>query len=373
MDARHFDVVVRALSMSGSRRRLAALFMTVPVAGGLRDLLAPAQTAAKRHKKKKKKPTPTPTPACKPDPVAQICAGRCGVVSNNCQQLVDCGSCICDVRCNDTPTACGAALQATIDAAAEGDTLIICQGTYRGGFRISRSLTLIGAGQGEDPARNTILDGNNSQQVLNIPGNTGTVTLKRLTITRGAVGAGDGGGILHKGTRLIMRDCTVAGNHGRNGAGVVHQSGTLEMTRCTVRDNVAPTTAIAAATGGGLFIAGQATLTDCLIANNESANSAGGLYVVTAEPVILAGTTVVRDNKAMLGGGIFADNASLTIGVGCRVTGNTADPGDGGGIFRNGGMVTLEGPSPSPIVVDNCHENCSGDVPQCQSGGTCPA
>ena len=104
-----------------------------PCGRGLRDLLAPTAAEAKRHKHKKKhqRPKPTPTPTCTPDPVAKTCSGQCGNVTNNCQKVIDCGSCLCDVRCNDTPAACGTALQAAIDAAAEGDTLIVCPGTYR--------------------------------------------------------------------------------------------------------------------------------------------------------------------------------------------------------------------------------------------------
>jgi hypothetical protein len=42
-----------------------------------------------------------------------------------------------------------------------------------------------------------------------------------------------------------------------------------------------------------------------------------------------------------------------------------AGEGSGGGIRRSGGTVTLRGANPSPIVVNNCHENCAGNVPRC--------
>jgi hypothetical protein len=44
------------------------------------------------HKPHKKKP-------CQPDPTATTCDGRCGPVTNNCQQDVDCGSCACNPSC----------------------------------------------------------------------------------------------------------------------------------------------------------------------------------------------------------------------------------------------------------------------------------
>ncbi|MFN8662180.1 MAG: hypothetical protein U0075_09835 [Thermomicrobiales bacterium] len=371
MDTRHFDALGKLLSTSNSRRWLATLMVTLPAAGGMRELLSPVEVKGKRRKKKHKKPTPAPS--CTPDPKDQTCAGQCGNVTNNCQQVVDCGACVCDVRCNDIPAVCGAALQAAIDAAAEGDTLIVCPGTYRGGFTIDKALTVIGAGEGNNPARDTILDGNTTQRVLQIPRGTGTVTLRRLRIARGNAGIDGGGGITNSGTRLVMRDCTVADNQGRTGGGVSHDIGALEMTRCTVRDNVAPSVGGGGATGGGLHLTGEATLTDCLVATNASEVLGGGIYIGASYPVILAGTTVVRDNTASQGGGIFADNASLTVGANCRVTHNTANPGNGGGLRQDFSTVTLEGPDPSPIVVDNCHENCVGGVGKCAPGGTCPA
>ena len=58
--------------------------------------------------------------------------------------------------------------------------------------------------------------------------------------------------------------------------------------------------------------------------------------------------------------------ASNGVAATCRVTQNTAAEGFGGGIHRSsGGTVTLRGANPSPIVVNNCQENCVGSVPKC--------
>ena len=76
----------------------------------------------------------------------------------------------------------------------------------------------------------------------------------------------------------------------------------------------------------------------------------------------------MRGNEAGHGGGIFIDDAMLVIAESCRVTENEAAAvGNGGGILTTMGTVTLQGVHPSPIVVNNCHENCEGTVTGCAS------
>jgi predicted outer membrane repeat protein len=110
------------------------------------------------------------------------------------------------------------------------------------------------------------------------------------------------------------------------------------------------------------------TLTDCIIEANR-ADNIGGRIARLGGKTTLKGSTTVRGNQAVQGGGIQAATATpLTIAETCRVTRNTAALGSGGGIFSGfQGAVNLEGANPSPIVVNNCRENCSfrGNVPNC--------
>lgn len=96
----------------------------------------------------------------------------------------------------------------------------------------------------------------------------------------------------------------------------------------------------------------------------------------TASTTTLEGGTSVEGNQAGLyGGGIYAGVGQLTIRENCRVQENklASESGSGGGIFNIEGTVTLDGPDPSPIVVDNCPENCAGfpPVPKCAAGPDC--
>lgn len=340
-----------------------------------------------------------------PDPANPVCvdfacapctsSGQCAPADAVCVE----GACVaCDVVCNGDPDECGDALQ---DAIADGGVIHVCPGRYRGNFVVieaTPALTLIGAGDGDGAEANTILDADGLGRPFTIPGGIEeTVTLRQLRLTGGQIigPGGDpkpntigGGGIDHRGAELQMTDCAVVDNE-VVGSGAVNNLGggifsgndsTLTMTRCTVSDNYAESVSGESfGSGGGLRIDGAATLTDCLIADNRADNAAGGINIGSAADVTLTGSTVVERNEAPFGGGIFDSGGGvLEIGADCRVRNNTATfgGGSGGGIRTSAGsVVTLLGDDPSPIVVDNCDENCAGPVAvaKCAAGGgVCP-
>jgi hypothetical protein len=115
---------------------------------------------------------------------------------------------------------------------------------------------------------------------------------------------------------------------------------------------------------------GTPPLTDCLIENNSADNTCGGIRVNGGTTTLLGATTVPGDhadaNSLSGGGGIQVNVGTLSIAETCRVTRNTAATGRWGASATAPAMVTLQGAAmPSPIVVDNCHENCVGSVPNC--------
>ncbi|MFT4040385.1 MAG: hypothetical protein QM692_19550 [Thermomicrobiales bacterium] len=125
MEDSRFDHLVRAIAGAASRRTL--LGAALPVLGAGLAFLDPEGTEArkrrhkgkgasaeKKRKRKKRKKTPAATttlpPTCTPDAPTTTCAGKCGPVTNNCFQTIECGSCVCDPPCGecmtcDVPTA----------------------------------------------------------------------------------------------------------------------------------------------------------------------------------------------------------------------------------------------------------------------------
>ena len=187
-----------------------------------------------------------------------------------------------------------------------GGTVYVCPGRYVGTYNPG-SGSIIGAGDGDDPATSTILDANRNGRVMRIESGR-TVSLHGLRLTGGfddSVTA-SGGGVMNDGG-LTMTDCTITGNETPIG------------------------------TGGGLITYGPLTLTRCQVTEN-TAFYGGGIYAVSGT-ITLVRSVVSQNKSTNLGGGIAVYGGTLHVNDGSSVTDNTA--ADGGGIYRAGGTVTL--------------------------------
>ncbi len=334
MDGRRFDRVVVTMT-AGSRRELLLLLALLvslllrpadDTEAGKRDgghggkwhgPNRPRRRHARRRQHKKRKP---PQAQCSPELPEGPCDGDRICVEGVCQP--------CAVTCDGEPAECAAALQAAINAAPPGP-LYVCPGRYGGHYTITAGIEVIGAGDGDDPASATILDGLGTSRVLSIGPGQGEVRLERLRITGGNEGT-SGGGISSNNNRdLTLHRCSVSGNHAAGrGGGINNQAGTL-------------------------------TLDDCSIAENSATNG-GGIFFSSGASCTLTGTTQVRGNEAgSQGGGLFVNFGTVTIGADCRVTANTALAGQGGGVYNLSSTVMLAN---DQIVTDNIGGNCAGDM-----------
>lgn len=113
MDDSRFDTLTKALSTGDSRRRLLASLTTVPLLGAFLPTADDTEAKPRKHRPdrrhhahqdlaadKKKRKKRKKKKQCQPESVALTCAGKCGLVTNTCTQVVDCGSCACDPICN---------------------------------------------------------------------------------------------------------------------------------------------------------------------------------------------------------------------------------------------------------------------------------
>jgi hypothetical protein len=246
-------------------------------------------------------------------------------LSNN--SLCEDGTCVaCDVclsgECPFT------SVQAAIAATPALATIRVCPGVYMGNHFIGRLLTLIGAGDGNDAAGNTMLQGTGMGSVVTIEAAI-TVTLQTLRISGGGQ-VDDGGGIHNRGT-VTLRDCTVTGN----ASGIE---------------------------GGGIWNGGTMTLDGCDVTGNNS-DYAGGIWNDNDCMLTLTNTDIAGNTAGVEGGGIFNEaGGTVTFDAASRVTGNNADPGDpvsGGGIC-NLGTVTL---SSAANVSANSPNQCGCPIP----------
>lgn len=331
-----------APSMHQNRRRtLLRAAGVLPFLGALAGRAGLEEGAARKRRKR-----------CKAKPLRKICAGKCGIVKSRktCRKKVDCGVCCgasgiacgareicvddrclaCDVTC-ETPnrTCAGGALQAAL---ATGGSIRVCPGRYTGGFEINASVSVTGAGSGDDPATNTILDGQGSQRVVDVIGAVPPIlaSLRRVRIQGGrdSTGAGLDSGSL---TEVNLVECAITDNIGTGAGsegGGLQASGALRLTDCLVEGNEA-------GEGGGIYVDNGTTVLRNTIVRNNTATTGGGVYVDKFAVLLLEPTTQVTGNTAPTGGGIFSDSdSSVTVSAAATVAANS--PGNcviGGALF----------------------------------------
>lgn len=313
MDASHFDRHIQRLGEPGTRRRVLQMLALLPVVGELNALASGIDTAVARrraqesgqpqairvekHKKRKKRCAKAGQPTnqkhktcCKglvkgPD-------GRCTAPVSSCD--------VCASGCRY------ATIQAAIGDPAGPRTIRICPGRYRENVSTGKSVTLVGAGQGNNPAVDTIVDATGTNDIaVNI--STGiTVALQNLRITGGGPTA-DGGGIFNGGALLTVTNCTITGNRATNGGGIFHLDHKLTLSGCTITGNNADQ-------GGGIFN-GPETVVELLNGTVISGNTA-------TQPVPTGGGILNEGSVSCPGGtvgGNTPDNCvDFVPGSGCE-------------------------------------------------------
>jgi hypothetical protein len=152
--------------------------------------------------------------------------------------------------------------------------------------------------------------------------NLGHLTLDRVSVRQSSattVPNGDGGGIYNSGT-LVLRDSMVTNCTADSAGGAISNAtgATLLATDSLLYNNDA-------LDGGGLFNDGDATLRRVQINGGDASYGGGGIY--NRGDLKFSGAVIA--NSASAGGGIYQDGGSLEVS-GSIFSDNTAD-GDGGG------------------------------------------
>ena len=220
----------------------------------------------------------------------------------------------------------GASLQAAIDAAADGSTLVI-KGTCVGSFLIAdKNLTLLGTGK-------AVLDGGNAGRVLYVSGWVSgdvTVLVANMAIRNGLADDGNGGGgVLTQFSHVTLKNVSVTDNASvLGGGGIENDLSDLTLVNSTVSGNQATSDR-----GGGISSSSSnLTIRNSTVSGN-SAGFVGGGIAITRGNATLIGSTV-NGNTALQGGGISNDSGAITSVTNSMVSGNSAGPGIGGGIYN---------------------------------------
>lgn len=284
-----------------------------------------------------------------------------------------------------------------IDAASNGDTVLVRAGTYLDAETINtdgKAITI----RGEDGAANTIVDGFASPQsimVIDSGEGSGTV-IEGLTLQGGDDTTGGALQIVGTTTSPVIRDCVFRFNTTTFDGSAVHVtapspstnararfedcifenntatgqavSGNIDATffasrvnttlvRCIFRNN----TALAGA-GIGINLCPGATVLDCEFETNDNGRD-GTVYVASSSNVEIRGSVFTR-NTGNGGPAVYVENSTVLISR-CELLGNTSG-NLGGAMLLDSCDVTMT----NSVMVGNTALNDGGAV-AIRDNGSC--
>ncbi len=232
-----------------------------------------------------------------------------------------------------------ATIQGAIDAAVDGDEILVGPGTYVENINLLGKAIALRSVESEIV---TVIDGNQSGTVITCDSGEGPDTIiEDFTITKGL--APQGGGMRNINSSPTVLDCKFTNNLADGGSddgggGVFNQNSFATFQECRFSHNLAD------GSGGGMYnLDSDLTVVDCAFTEN-AADDAGGCYTQGGSPQFVDCMFLRNETLAVSGDG---GGMSMVLGspviVGCVFQENTTNNGDGVGIH-----VT----SASPIIFD---------------------
>ena len=216
-------------------------------------------------------------------------------------------------------------IQEAIDAAAEGDTVLVAPGVYRGdGNRDidfqGKAITVRSAGG----PRTCIID---SEGAYGEPhrgfyfqnGEESDSVLEGFTITGGAQYDSAGGGIRCRSSSPSIRGCVVVGNEAQVGGGISLARSNAVVSNCLIVGNAArhATGSFSHGGGGVSYGGGYPTIRNCTIYGNRGGTSGAGVFCAYAGRVRLV--------NCIIAGSQGEDEGIQLISGGCMIITGCAD------------------------------------------------
>jgi len=264
-----------------------------------------------------------------------------------------------------------ATIQAAIDAAFEGDEIVVSTGTYVENIQfLGDNIILRSSDPSSTPTvAQTIIDGNSNGSVVSFVGAEGTTCiLAGFTITHGR--ARSGGGINGNGTLATIRNNLISTNStwvayppggpipDTAGGGLFHCDGTIENNTISYNSSWGS----AGTGGGGLYDCDGTIRNNTIIGNWATGGSdteGGGLNGCdgTIRSNIISGNAA-RGQQGGWGGGLSRCGGTIEYN---EIVGNWTAGGSGAG----GGLDLCGGTIQNNIIIGNISTDDGGGICNC--------
>jgi len=207
-----------------------------------------------------------------------------------------------------------ATIQAGIDAAIDGDTVLIHPGIYEGAYLYNKNINLFSLYSTTGDTgyiSNTIIDGDDDGCTLMIYGNIDESTrISGFTIQNGTGCVfGQGGGLYIEGSPVVDNLVIKDNNALLNGGGIcVNLNSSPTFRDLIVKNNTGEL-------GAGIYITGSTIdMENCVISNNSTNGKGGGVFIAhaTSSPN-LVNVTITGNTAAESGGGIYCEDSSPSL------------------------------------------------------------
>ncbi|MCK4679955.1 right-handed parallel beta-helix repeat-containing protein, partial [bacterium] len=214
-------------------------------------------------------------------------------------------------------------IQAGIDAASYGDTVLVASGTYYEHTITMKSGVYLTSETGH--ADCVTIDAQQQGRVFYCDGVDGLASIVGFTVTGGTSDLSWGGGMYCRQSSPTLTNCTFSGNRARYGGGMYcRESSSPTLTGCTFSDNEGNWGG-----GGGMACANSSpTLTNCTFSGNDAAEYGGGMYCTYSSPT-LTGCTFSSNYSHYEGGGLCCYYSAPTL-TECTLSNNDAAQRGGG-------------------------------------------
>lgn len=247
-------------------------------------------------------------------------------------------------------------IQAAIDAAVAGDTVLVAPGTYHEVINFKgKAITVTSS----DGAKKTIIDADMKGPVVSLwSGETRAAVLSGFTLQNGS-GQWNGGGVYITMASPTVRDNIVRHNTASAGNGI----GLSESSALIVNNHVLDNRG--GSIGGGIYLSGggDPELTDNLIEYNQTDGEGGGIGMNSVARPLLARNVIRRNRAGERGGGVATVNVCTPTFIDNLVHENSAPAGGGlslippfetqGGLWVNNTVAHNEAITGSELYTNN--------------------